>query len=52
MLTEGIGKGRGAKTGGLQRIQTWKNCIMTTGEQPITTGASGGGAVNRISEID
>ena len=42
MLTEGIGKGRGAKTGGLQRIQTWKNCIMTTGEQPITTGASGG----------
>lgn len=52
MLTEGIGKGRGAKTGGLQRIQTWKNCIMTTGEQPITTGASCGGAVNRIIEID
>lgn len=52
MLTEGIGKGRGAKTGGLQRIQTWKNCILTTGEQPITTGASGGGAVNRIIEID
>lgn len=52
MLTEGIGKGRGAKAGGLQRIQTWKNCIMTTGEQPIITGASGGGAVNRIIEID
>lgn len=52
MLTEGIGKGRGAKCGGLQRIQTWKNCILTTGEQPITTGVSGGGAVNRIVEID
>lgn len=52
MLTEGIGKGRGAKSGGLQRLQTWKNCILTTGEQPITTGASGGGAVNRIIEID
>ena len=52
MLTEGIGKGRGAKAGGLQRIQTWKNCMITTGEQPITTGASGGGAVNRIIEID
>lgn len=52
MLTEGIGKGRGAKAGGLQRIQTWKNCILTTGEQPITTGASGGGAVNRIVEVD
>lgn len=52
MLTEGIGKGRGAKSGGLQRIQTWKNCMITTGEQPITTGSSGGGAVNRIVEID
>lgn len=52
MLTEGIGKGRGAKSGGLQRLATWKNCILTTGEQPITTGASGGGAVNRIVEID
>lgn len=52
MLTEGIGKGRGAKAGGLQRVQTWKNCILTTGEQPISTGASGGGAVNRIVEID
>ena len=52
MLTEGIGKGRGAKSGGLQRIQTWKNCMITTGEQPITTGSSGGGAVNRIIEID
>lgn len=52
MLTEGIGKSRGAKSGGLQRLQTWKNCILTTGEQPILTGASGGGAVNRIVEID
>lgn len=52
MLTEGIGKGRGAKSGGLQRLQTWKNCILTTGEQPISTTASGGGAVNRIVEID
>lgn len=52
MLTEGIGKGRGAKAGGLQRIHTWKNCMITTGEQPITTGASGGGAVNRIVEVD
>ena len=52
MLTEGVGKGRGAKSGGLQRLQTWKNCILTTGEQPISTGSSGGGAVNRIVEID
>lgn len=52
MLTEGIGKGRGAKNGGLQRTMTWKNCILTTGEMPITNPESGGGAVNRIIEID
>lgn len=52
MLTEGIGRNRGAKAGGLQKIQTWKNCILTTGEQPINNSNSGGGAVNRVIEID
>lgn len=52
MLSEGVGKSRGAKTGGIQRLATWKNCILTTGEMPISTGASGAGAVNRIVEID
>lgn len=52
MLTEGIGKGRGAKTGGLQKTYTWRNCIITTGEMPITNTNSGGGAVNRIVEVD
>ena len=49
---EGIGKSRGAKAGGLQRMQTWRNCIITTGEMPISNSNSGGGAVNRILEID
>jgi hypothetical protein len=52
MLTEGIGRARGQKTGGLQKLQTWRNCIITTGEDPIIMASSGGGAVNRIIEID
>lgn len=52
MLCEGIGKTRGAKTGGLQKTLTWKNCIITSGESPITHASSGGGAVNRIIEIE
>lgn len=52
MLCEGAGKGRGAKGGGLQKIQTWRNCTISTGEMPITTGQSGAGAVNRVIEID
>jgi len=51
-LSEGVGKGRGAKAGGLQKVGTWQNCIITSGEQPITNGSSAGGAVNRIIEID
>ena len=51
-LTEGIGKTRGSKTGGLQKQNTWKNCIITNGEQPISNANSGGGAVNRIIEFE
>ncbi len=50
-LSEGVGRSRGQKTGGLQRTTTWQNCIITNGEQPISSGNSGGGAVNRIIEI-
>ena len=52
MLAEGVGRNRGAKSGGLQKIQTWSNCTITTGEMPISNGSSGGGAVNRVIEID
>jgi hypothetical protein len=51
-LSEGVGRLRGKVDGGLQKIQTWKNCIMTTGEQPILNHASGAGAVNRVIEIN
>lgn len=52
MLAEGVGKGRGAKTGGVQQLQTWRNCILTSGEMPITNFVVGAGAVNRIVEIE
>ena len=51
-LCEGVGRARGQKTGGLQQIGSWQNCILTTGEMPISNGNSGGGAVNRVIEID
>lgn len=51
-LSEGVGRVRGQKTGGIQKTVTWNNCILTTGEQPISNHASGGGAVNRIIEIN
>ncbi len=51
-LAEGAGRTRGAKAGGVQRMQTWRNCILTTGERPLSTSRSGGGAINRIIEIN
>ncbi|MDY3011453.1 MAG: DUF927 domain-containing protein [Clostridiales Family XIII bacterium] len=51
-LSEGVGRMRGAKTGGLQKTSTWKNCILSTGEDPISTKSSGSGAINRIIEVN
>ena len=51
-LAEGVGRTRGAKTGGLQRVNTWKNCIITNGEHPISNTNSGGGAINRLIEFE
>lgn len=52
MLSEGAGRTRGNKNGGVDKTPTWANCIITSGEMPITTASSGGGAVNRIVEIE
>ncbi|CDC00507.1 putative uncharacterized protein [Firmicutes bacterium CAG:41] len=51
-LCEGTGRLRAKKDGGIQNIKTWRNCIITTGERPITSMSSGGGAVNRVIEIE
>lgn len=51
-LCEGVGRDRGKKSGGVQKILTWRNCILTSGEYPISNAASGAGAINRIIEID
>lgn len=52
MLSEGAGRTRGNKSGGVDKTPTWSNCILTSGEMPITGQSSGGGAVNRIVEIE
>ncbi len=51
-LTEGVGRMRGNKSGGLDMVPTWKNCIITTGEKPILNPNSNGGAMNRVIEVE
>lgn len=50
-LSEGVGRTRGNKNGGLDITPTWSNCIITSGEEPLTASNSAGGEVNRIIEI-
>ena len=51
-LAQGVGRTRGNKAGGVDMTPTWRNCILTTGESPLTGQASGAGAVNRVIDIE
>ena len=51
-LAEGVGRTRGNMNGGVDQTPTWQNCILTSGETPITGASSGAGAVNRVIEIE
>lgn len=50
-LSEGAGRLRGNKLGGTDKTGTWQTCFITTGEKPIISENSKGGAVNRIIEL-
>lgn len=52
LLSEGHGRLRGNTSGGIDLTTTWANCIITTGETPITTDSSGAGAINRVISIE
>lgn len=51
-LSQGVGRTRGTKFGGVERTPTWRNCILSTGETPMTNQNAGAGAVNRIIDIE
>lgn len=51
-LTEGIDRGRGKAYGGIEELKQWRCCFLFSGEEPITRDGSGGGAKNRVIEIE
>lgn len=51
-ITEGIDRGRGRATGGVEETKTWKNSFLFTGEEPITKANSRAGSKNRVIEIE
>ncbi len=51
-LCSGTGRIRGAKDGGFRKQNTWCNVFITTGERPLNSEFSGGGALNRSIELE
>lgn len=51
-LAEGVGRLRGNRARGIDQTLTWRNCIITSGETPLTQENSGAGALNRIIDIE
>lgn len=47
----GQGKGRGSLTG-VQTVLNWHNVLISSGEQPLTSYSTDGGAVMRVLEIE
>jgi len=50
-LGNGYGKTRGSKNGGLQDVPTWRNSIMSTGEQPLSNESSMDGVDSRVLSL-
>jgi uncharacterized protein (DUF927 family) len=50
-LGNGYGKTRGSRSGGLQEVPTWRNCIISTGEQPLASENAMDGVDSRVLEL-
>ena len=51
MISGGMGKIRGNKTGGLQVTRQWRTVALATGEQPLSTATTQTGVSTRALEI-
>lgn len=51
MVSNGKGRVRGSKTGGLQRMQSWLTVALATGEEPLSSETSMTGTTTRTIEI-
>ncbi len=50
-LGNGFGRLRGSKEGGIQETISWRNDIITSGEQPMSKESSNDGVLTRVLEL-
>lgn len=51
-ICEGVDRGRLDKNSFAQKVNSWCNVTITTGEEPCTNSNSGGGTINRVIEME
>ena len=51
-LTEGQGRGRGGRYGGLEALPRWNNTIISSGETRLISDRAASGAKNRAIEVE
>lgn len=50
-LGNGFGRLRGAKEGSVQETVSWRNDVLTSGEQPMSKESSNDGVITRVLEL-
>lgn len=50
-ISQGVGRARGRKTGGIERTTNWRLCCITSGETELTSMSDGAGAYARIIDV-
>lgn len=51
-MGNGAGKARGRVGSGIQHVEEWNNCIISTGEQPMSSDSSMDGVNTRLMELN
>lgn len=51
-LAQGSGKSRSNRQGGLEKLPTWNNFILSSGETPLVDQSDGAGALARVINIE
>lgn len=51
-LGNGVGKTRRRVGSGIQHVEEWHNCILSTGEQPMSSDSSMDGVNTRLMELN
>lgn len=51
-ISQGVGRARGTKEGGIEKTSSWRLMCITTGESPLVSETDGAGAIARVVDVE